>query len=90
MSLEQKIARVIQIQAELDLRKELYAEMDALALALQAEGFEQLDLNGQRVTLVDNFLSKNTVFRPAGVKRFELEIEPIEKALKREAKARKA
>lgn len=86
-----KLARVLEIQRELDLRKALYAELDALVLELQTGGFSSADLEGMRLELVDNFADgKNTVFRPAGVKRFEIKIEPVERALKREAKVRKA
>jgi hypothetical protein len=89
-NVNQKLARILDIQKELDLRKALYAELDALVLELQAGGFRSADLEGMRLELVDNFAEgKNTVFRPAGVKRFEIEIEPVEKALKREAKKSK-
>ena len=85
-----KLARILDIQAELDARKALYEELDNLVLELRAAGFTSTDLNGMRMELVDNFAEgKNTVFRPAGVKRFEMDIEPTEKALKREAKAAK-
>lgn len=88
--LEQKLARILDIKKELDLRKALYEELDTLVLELQGAGFKQTDLDGMRIELVDNFADgKNTVFRPAGVKRFEIEVEPIEKAQKREAKALK-
>lgn len=86
--LNQKLARILSIQRELDLRKELYSELDALVLELQAGGFRSADLEGMRMELVDNFSEKNTCFRPAGIKRYEMEIEPTEKALKREAKAK--
>lgn len=85
--LDKKLARILSINAELEQRKALYAELDALVLELQAAGFKSADLEGMRLELVDNFADgKNTVFRPAGVKRFEIDIEPVEKALKREAK----
>lgn len=86
MDTENKLARVLQIQRELDLRKELYAELDALVLELQAGGFKCAELEGMRLELVDNFTEKNTVFRPAGVKRYEIEIETVEKYLKRKAR----
>lgn len=88
-TLEQKIARIINIQYQLDLRKELYAELDALTLELQAEGFAALNLDGNHIELVDNFAKGNIAFRPAAVRRFEIEVEPIEKYEKRIAKAAK-
>lgn len=71
------LARVIQIQAELDVRKALYDELDMLTLQLQAEDFAGAQLDGFIVTLVDNFAVSNTAFRPAGVKRFELKLKRV-------------
>ncbi len=87
MEFKEKLARILSIQRELDVRKALYAELDTLVCELQAGGFKCADLEGMRLELVDNFADgKNVCFRPAGVKRFEVDIEPVEKALKREAK----
>ena len=73
-----KIARVLELQRELDLRKELYSELDRLTLELQQEGFRSQEVEGMLLELVDNFADgKNTVFRPAGVKRFELKIKKV-------------
>lgn len=89
---EAKIKRVIEIQKELELRKALYDELDKLTLELKAGGFVSTDIQGLHIELVDNFAEgKNTCFRPAGVKRFEIEVEPLEKYQKRlEKKAKKA
>ncbi len=81
------LSRVIDIQKELDLRKELHAELDRLTLELEAAGFTETTLADLHIELVDNFAEKNTCFRPAGVKRFELDVEPLAKFLKRKAKA---
>lgn len=72
-----KLARVLELQRELDVRKELYAELDRLTLELQAEGFVSEELDGLILELVDNFKSGNTVFRPAGVKRYELKVRKV-------------
>lgn len=70
-----KLSRVLEIQRELDIRKELYAELDRITLELQESGFASAELDGLRIDLVDNFSEgKNTVFRPAGVKRFEIKV----------------
>lgn len=74
---KQILARVIELQRELDIRKDLYTELDMLAMQLQDEGFKDAVLEGMVVTLVDNFLDVNTVFRPAGVKRFELKVKKV-------------
>lgn len=68
------LTRVIELQAELDVRKALYDELDMLTMQLQAEGFRDAELEGLMITLVDNFAVSNTAFRPAGVKRFELKV----------------
>lgn len=70
-----KLARVVELQAELDKRKELYAELDKLVLELQAEGFKSETVDGMFCELVDNFADgKNTVWRVAGVKHYEIKI----------------
>jgi hypothetical protein len=74
---KQILARVIELQAELDVRKALYEELDLLTIQLQAEGFHDAELSGMLITLVDNFEINNTCFRPAGVKRFELKVKKV-------------
>lgn len=86
-NLVNKLNRVLDLQKELDLRKALYAELDALIVELAQGGFKEATLNEFHLELVDNFSEKNTCFRPAGVKRFEIDIEPLAKFLKRKAKA---
>ncbi len=71
---KQILARVLELNRELDVRKALYTELDMLTMQLQDEGFRDAELDGMLVTLVDNFEKSNTAFRPAGVKRFELRI----------------
>lgn len=83
------LKRVLEIMHELETRKALYEELDALTLELQRAGFASADLEGQRLTLTDNFADSNTAFRPAFVRRYELKAEALEKALKREARAAK-
>lgn len=68
------LARVLEIQAELDVRKALYEELDMLTMQLQDEGFQRELLGDCTIELVDNFATSNTAFRPAGVKRFELRV----------------
>lgn len=47
--------------------KRLYARLDELTQILK-----DANLSGTGLTVIDNFSDKNTVFRPAGVRRFEL------------------
>ena len=71
------LTRAAQIIAELDERNALYKELDSIVQTLRAESFESAVLDGTQFRLRDNFAEKNTVFRPAGVKRFELEVEAL-------------
>jgi hypothetical protein len=78
---------VLELTRGIEERKALYAELDALILELRAEGFTQADHEGQRLELVDNFAEgRNTVFRPAGVKRFEISVDTIAACEKRAAR----
>jgi hypothetical protein len=47
--------------------KKMYQRIDEITLILQGE-----DLSGTGLAVVDNFAEKNVVWRPAGVRRFEL------------------
>lgn len=77
---KQVLTRVIELQRELDVRKDLYTELDMLVMQLQAEGFKDAEFEGYLLNLVDNFKDANTCFRPAGVKRFELKIKKVKGA----------
>lgn len=68
------LKRVIQIHEELEVRKALYDELDMLIIQLQAEGFVSAEIDGLLIQLVNNFETTNTVFRPAGVKQFEVKV----------------
>lgn len=68
------LRRVIQIHEELEVRKALYDELDMLIIQLQAEGFVSAEIDGLLIQLVNNFETTNTVFRPAGVKQFEVKV----------------
>ncbi len=68
------LKRILSIQAELDVRKALYDELDMLTMQLQDEGFHHAEIGEFLIDLVDNFANGNTCFRPAGVKRFEIKV----------------
>jgi len=55
------------IITKLEAVKPLYSKLDELTLALKKE-----DLSEFKLQVVDNFAEKNVVFRPVGVKRFEI------------------
>lgn len=88
-STEQKLARILDIQRELDLRKELFAEYDLLVMSLAKEGFLKGFIGDMVVELKDNFAAKNTSFTTAAIKRYEVEIITKELNAKREAKKAK-
>lgn len=94
-------ARVLAIQAELTSVKPLYEELDQLTLQLHDMiGDTEIEVPtfihaGNRsvhtigntfLKVVDNFSQKNTVFRVAGVKRFEASSELVEERLLKEIK----
>ncbi len=74
---KQILSRVIELQRELDIRKDLYTELDMLVMQLQSEGFVDAEFEGYLLKVVDNFADTNTCFRPAGVKRFELKLKKV-------------
>ncbi len=67
--------RINEIKKALEAQKPLYGELDELIIELSgiAEVNTSFSAGGNFVTLVDNFQSKNTVFRPVGVKRYDVE-----------------
>lgn len=81
MKHELKLKRVIELQTGIEERKALYAELDQLTLELKADGFSDATLDGLVIELVDNFADgRNTVFRPAGVKRYEMRVTKVKGA----------
>lgn len=89
-SVESKLNRILQIQAELDLRKALYEEFDRLVVELAKSGFAHAELNGLVLELKDNFAESNTGWTSAAVKRFDLKVTPKDKYDKRMAKLKGA
>lgn len=79
MDNEALLKRIIEVKKKLEEAKAFYQEMDKLT-----EEFIRLELKMVKVddvilALKDNFVDKdgnvkNTVFRPAAVKRFEIDI----------------
>ena len=84
-----RVLRLLQLQAELDARKALYAEFDALIVSLASDGFEQALVDDLTVELVDNFSSGNTAFTAAAVKRYDLKVLTPEQVARREKKRAK-
>jgi hypothetical protein len=90
------LARAAAIKAQLESMKPLYDELDAIVVRVSKHIQKVHNVGNTVFTIVDNFEAKNTVFRPCGVKRFELLVETSEehaetlmKAAKKAAKAAK-
>lgn len=91
-NLDSVLARLAEVEAALGLMKKLYEEKELLTMQLK-----QLVPVGQEVTygdfvfsVVDNFAEKNTVFRPAAVKRFDLQVDSLmARAIKADKEAEK-
>lgn len=70
--------RLVELEATLEAVKPLYAERDKLTLELVKLEVKTIPLtfleDERMIEVVDNFAEKNTVFRPAGVRRFEVKI----------------
>lgn len=89
--MENKLKEIIQIQKKLEKVKPLYGKLDALIMELKDTMPVNADLmvDGMFIRMVDNFSSKNTVFKVAGIKRFDVVIETAEERTKRLEKEQK-
>lgn len=74
MQAEIRLARVIELVEELELRKALYAELDKLIVELLEEGFTSKMFGPYLVELVDNFEDKNTAWKAAAIKRYDVKV----------------
>lgn len=86
------VNRIAAIKTQLEAVKPLYDELDELTAEMGevAEVNQTLATNdGRFVTLVDNFADKNTVFRPAAVRRFDVELMTQEELTKKQEKLAK-
>lgn len=83
--IKEKLGEVVRITEELERRKALYEELDNLTLELREAGFTAGDYDtgcGEilSITLVDNFAEKNTQFRMAALRRYEIKVKPARAA----------
>jgi len=74
-STEEILDECFLILSQIEATKLLYKDLDALIAQLRDLGFEEGRTSNGIFRLVDNFKQTNTVFRPAGVRRFELKME---------------
>lgn len=86
------VNRIAAIKSQLEAVKPLYEELDELTTDLGevAEVNQTLATNdGRFVTLIDNFAEKNVVYRPAAVRRFDVELLTGEELQKKQDKLAK-
>lgn len=76
MDIARKLKRAVEIHLDLEKVKPLYKELDEITLDLVKTGKTDFESLGIKCQIVDNFLDKNTCYRMAFVKRFELKIGP--------------
>jgi flagellar basal body-associated protein FliL len=72
---QDKIQEALDLIRKIQENKKDYETLDALISEFRAEGFQEVETELGKLRLKDNFQETNTVFRPAGVERFELVIE---------------
>lgn len=88
--LERLLSRAFDINKVLESTKPLYEELDQLTVELRNQlGDNEVTLNGYAFKVEDNFAEKNTVFRPVGVKHFQLKIESLTERATKELKKKK-
>lgn len=68
------IERALKIQQQLEENKPLYKEFDQIVMKLASEGFTHDTLDNLEIEVVDNFADKNTSYKVAAVKRFDLKV----------------
>lgn len=73
-TLKQIAERVLEIQAEIDATKPLYAELDRLVQDLVDREFVECKVGRSVVRLVDRYADKNTAWKATAIRRFDLQI----------------
>lgn len=67
------VRQALALQAKIERCKAHYRKLDEIVDLLLGLGYKGSTVDGRRVALVDRFAKKNTVWRAAAVRRFELE-----------------
>jgi hypothetical protein len=84
-----RFGRLLDLQRELDARKALYAEFDALLLSLVRDGALTAEIDGLVLEIKDTFAESNTGWTRSAVRRFDLEVITKELQAKREKRKEK-
>ena len=72
--MEQAIEQFIVLSSQIEQIKVLYENRNLLVMQMKELGFTNGEYGNLKLTLVDNFEIKNTVWRMAPVSRFEIRI----------------
>lgn len=73
-SVKELLLEFQKIEKKMEKNKAMYQRLDEIVIKLVGK-----DLSKEKYQVVDNFEEKNCVFRPAGVRRYELKkIKPQE------------
>lgn len=87
--IDPRLARVLEIKHELDLRKALFEEFDRLIVELAKDGFRECITEESVISLKDAFAEgKNTGWTSAAVKRYDIEVISLALAEKRSRRAK--
>lgn len=71
------LERLLTLTEEITKLKALYEEYDLIVLRLHSLGFTEAECGGKTLTLQDNFKEKNTAYRVAFVKRFDVKVTSV-------------
>jgi hypothetical protein len=90
-SIEQILKRLSEVESTIQLLKQLYDEKERLTLQLMEKvGVGQEVQEGDYLfKVVDNFASKNVMFKSAAVRRFDLEVDSLSARQLRAKKVKK-
>lgn len=69
--------RAVEVQEMLEANKKLYRELDEIVEKFVEAQVFAVESDDNRLTLIDNFLEKNTQFRVARFPRYSLQIDKI-------------
>lgn len=75
--LKEKIEEALEISEVLAMIKPLYARFDALTLDFIAAGITNQIIDGYKINIIDNYADRNTTFKVASFKHFDLKIEKM-------------
>jgi hypothetical protein len=76
--IEKLAARAVEIEIATTALKQLYRELDDITMELIEMGISSALVGGYQITIADNFAEKNTAFRIARIKRFDLKVDKID------------